>query len=127
MCLARLARQHVKVVLSGDGGDEAFGGYARYAHDLREAAVRAWLPRIVRRNLLGPASRVWPKADWLPKRLRLKTALTNLSLDDAVGTKTTTTATMFTTKGNKVPIRFELTRLVTDHWGLLEGRDLTAA
>ena len=73
----------MKVVLSGDGGDEAFGGYARYAHDLREAAVRAWLPGIVRRNLLAPASRVWPKADWLPKRLRLKTALTNLSLDDA--------------------------------------------
>jgi asparagine synthase (glutamine-hydrolysing) len=83
MCLARLARQHVKVVLSGDGGDEAFGGYARYAHDLREAGVRAWLPGIVRRNLLAPASRVWPKADWLPKHLRLKTALTNLSLDDA--------------------------------------------
>ena len=83
MCLARLARQHVKVVLSGDGGDEAFGGYARYAHDLKEAAVRAWLPRAVRRTLLGPLSQIWPKADWLPRHLRLKTALTNLSLDDS--------------------------------------------
>jgi asparagine synthase (glutamine-hydrolysing) len=83
MCLSRLARQYVKVVLSGDGGDEAFGGYARYAHDLKEAAVRAWLPSVLRRTLVGPLSLIWPKADWLPRRLRWKTALTNLSLDSA--------------------------------------------
>ncbi len=84
MCVSRLARQHVKVVLSGDGGDEAFGGYARYAHDVKEAAIRAWLPGSIRRTLVGPLSRVWPKADWLPRALRLKTALTNLSLDDSL-------------------------------------------
>jgi asparagine synthase (glutamine-hydrolysing) len=79
--VSRLASRSVKVVLSGDGGDEAFGGYARYAHDLKEAAVRRWLPVWMQRRVLGPLAAVWPKADWLPRPLRAKTALTNLSLD----------------------------------------------
>ena len=79
--VSRLASRHVKVVLTGDGGDEAFGGYARYQHDLKEASIRARLPGWVRRLALGPLSQAWPKADWLPRPLRAKTALTNLSLD----------------------------------------------
>jgi asparagine synthase (glutamine-hydrolysing) len=79
--VSRLASRHVKVALSGDGGDEAFGGYARYAHDLKEAALRGWLPAWLRRGALGPLARVWPKADWLPRPLRARTLLTNLSLD----------------------------------------------
>ena len=83
LLVSRLASRTVKVALSGDGGDEAFGGYARYVHDLREAAIRNRLPNWFRRSVVGPVAGAWPKADWLPRPLRAKTALTNLSLDAA--------------------------------------------
>ena len=35
--VTRLARRHVKVLLSGEGGDEAFAGYPNYRHQLRLA------------------------------------------------------------------------------------------
>jgi asparagine synthase (glutamine-hydrolysing) len=79
--VSRMAAKSVKVVLSGDGGDEAFGGYARYAHDLNEATLRDWLPSWFRRAVLGPLGKRWPKSDWLPRPLRAKMFLTNIAMD----------------------------------------------
>ena len=45
--------------------------------------LRRWLPAWLRRLALAPLARAWPKADWLPRPLRAKTLLTNLSLDAA--------------------------------------------
>ena len=78
--VSQIASQHVKVVLSGDGGDEALGGYSRYAHDLKEASVRRLIPSWMRRPILATLASTWPKADWLPRPLRLKTFFTNMSL-----------------------------------------------
>ncbi len=80
--VARAARQRVTVALSGDGGDEIFAGYQwRYGLNLVEARLRRLIPGPVRRNLLGPLSTVWPKADRLPRPLRWKFLLRNLSLE----------------------------------------------
>jgi asparagine synthase (glutamine-hydrolysing) len=43
-----LARKHVKVALSGDGGDEAFAGYDRYRIHLEDRS-HEWIPGWVRR------------------------------------------------------------------------------
>jgi asparagine synthase (glutamine-hydrolysing) len=53
--VARLAREHVKVVLTGEGSDETLGGYTRYAFTLKNAAMDRWyrglVPAPIRRKL----------------------------------------------------------------------------
>lgn len=75
------ARRHVTVALSGDGGDENFAGYRRTRFDFLEDRVRGLIPSPIRRHLLGPLGRAWPRSPKLPQVLRAGTLLENLSRD----------------------------------------------
>jgi asparagine synthase (glutamine-hydrolysing) len=79
--VCELARQRVKVALSGDGADEIFGGYRRYRLHLMEERLRALMPLGLRRPLFGALGHIYPKADWAPRFLRAKTTFEGLARD----------------------------------------------
>jgi asparagine synthase (glutamine-hydrolysing) len=72
--VSELAREKVKVALSGDGADEAFAGYRRYRLFAAEERMRGLLPQRIRRGI-GVLGGIYPKLDWAPRFLRAKTTL----------------------------------------------------
>jgi asparagine synthase (glutamine-hydrolysing) len=77
--VSQIARRHVTVALSGDGGDENFAGYRRYKLTLREDRVRSLIPAALRRGVFGTLGGIYPKMDWAPRMFRAKSTFQSLA------------------------------------------------
>lgn len=83
--VCELARKHVTVALSGDGGDENLAGYRRYRWHAYEEKMRSCMPLRLRKPLFGFLGAAYPKLDWAPKIFRGKTTFQSLARDSVEG------------------------------------------
>ena len=81
--VCELAKKHVTVALSGDGGDELFAGYRRYRLHMAEQKLRDKIPLPMRRLIFGTLGKIYPKLDWAPQYLRAKTTFQSLALSSS--------------------------------------------
>jgi asparagine synthase (glutamine-hydrolysing) len=77
--VSEAARKRVTVALSGDGGDETFGGYRRYKFHAGEERLRSLLPLGVRQTVFGSLAAIYPQFNWMPRPFRAQATFRGLA------------------------------------------------
>jgi asparagine synthase (glutamine-hydrolysing) len=109
--VSALTREHVTVALSGDGGDELFGGYGRYFHGRDLLSKATQIPpflcdAFVKTNRLLPSNVLDKLTGRLPSRIKI----------NHLGSKLNKAAQFLEQKD---PLK--LYRMLMSHWGDMEG------
>ena len=108
--VSKMAREHVTVCLSGDAGDESFGGYNRYFAGPDVWRSVSWLPTLFRKGIAGmlrfPSSDQWDRLAFL-----LGPLLNRFGTQGTFGDKFYKMADVLTMAGPD-----ELYRRLVSHW-----------